>query len=71
VANFWREDVHQYTVLQRVFETVLRCLNEPLPVASPAQAEWESTKKILKTTDIAREIAAQKERGWKLKRKER
>jgi len=29
-------------------ETVLRCLDEPLHVASPAQAECESTKKILK-----------------------
>jgi hypothetical protein len=27
---------------------VLRCLDEPLPVASLAQAEGKSTKKILK-----------------------
>jgi hypothetical protein len=34
-------------VEERVFETVPRCLDEPLPVGSPAKAERESTKKIL------------------------
>jgi len=48
VARSQREDVHQYTVPQRVFETVLRCLDEPLHVASPVKAERESTKRILK-----------------------
>jgi transposase len=48
VANSRREDDQQYTVEQRAFETVLRCLDEPLHVASPAQAACESTKKILK-----------------------
>jgi hypothetical protein len=38
------EDVHQHTVTQRVFETVLRYLDEPLHVASLARAERESTK---------------------------
>ncbi len=32
-----REDDQQYTASERAFETVLRCLDEPLPVASPVQ----------------------------------
>jgi hypothetical protein len=38
------EDVHQHTVTQCVFETVLRYQDEPLHVASLARAERESTK---------------------------
>src|SRR5205823_2208653 len=47
-ASSRREDDQRYTVYERAFETVLRCLDEPLHVASAAKAESESTKKILK-----------------------
>jgi len=46
-ASLQSEDVHQYTVAQRVFETVLRCLDEPLRVAAAKVAERKSTKRIL------------------------
>jgi hypothetical protein len=62
VVSSWREDVHQYTVSQRVFETVLWCLDEPLHVASPARAECESTKKILKQNRHRWEITTQTSR---------
>jgi hypothetical protein len=48
VASSRREDDHQDTVKKRAFETVPRCLDEPLHVASAVKAEGESTKKILK-----------------------
>jgi hypothetical protein len=47
VATFPRKDDQQYTVKQRVFETVLRCLDEPLPVAQAVRAERKSTKNTL------------------------
>jgi hypothetical protein len=46
-ARFQREDVQRYTVPQRVFETVLRCLDEPLQsavVASAAEEHEEDTE---------------------------
>ena len=46
-ARFQREDVHRYTVAQRVFETVLRCLDEPLRVAEAQKLDRKSTKRIL------------------------
>jgi hypothetical protein len=47
VAPSQREDDQQYTVRQRVFETVLRCLPEPLHVALTVNAEQKSTKNTL------------------------
>jgi hypothetical protein len=46
-ARFQREDDHRYTVAQRVFETVLRCLDEPLRVAEAQKLDRKSTKRIL------------------------
>ncbi|GAC1346743.1 MAG: hypothetical protein NVSMB27_10860 [Ktedonobacteraceae bacterium] len=48
VVNSQREDDHLYAVKQRAFEIVLRCLDEPLPVAEPAKDACESTKKVLR-----------------------
>jgi len=48
VATSQREDDQQSTASERVFETVLRCLDEPLPVASSPKDGDESTKKTLK-----------------------
>jgi hypothetical protein len=47
VATFRRKDDHQYTVKQRVFETVPRCLDGPLHVAQLARAKHKSTKNTL------------------------
>src|SRR2546426_2751080 len=66
LATSQREDDRQYTVKQRVFETVLRCLDEPLPVAKPAKEACESTKKILKRNKHPRDGADErkdKEKG--------
>jgi hypothetical protein len=46
-ATSRRKDNQQYTVSQRVFETVLRGLDEPLHVAQTARAERKSPKNIL------------------------
>jgi len=46
-ARFQREDGQRYTVAQRVFETVLRCLDEPLRVAEAKKLDRKSTKRIL------------------------
>jgi hypothetical protein len=47
VATFQRKDDQQYTVSERVFETVPRCLDEPLPVAQAVRAERKCTKNTL------------------------
>src|SRR4051812_35986275 len=73
LATSQREDDHQYTVKQRVFETVLRCLDEPLPVAEPAKEACESTKKILKRNKHPRDGADKrkdKEKGPSTERRE-
>jgi hypothetical protein len=46
-GNIPGEDDQQSTVKQRVLETVLGCLDEPLPMASAVHAEGESMKNIL------------------------
>jgi hypothetical protein len=47
VATFQRKDDQQYTASERVFETVPRCLDEPLHVAQSVRAERKSTKNTL------------------------
>jgi hypothetical protein len=68
VATFRRKDDQQYTVKQRVFETVPRCLDEPLHVAQSARAERMSTKNTLYKNRHPRDVAADR---WDEKRKER
>jgi hypothetical protein len=46
-AAFQRKDDQRYTASERVFETVPRCLDEPLHVASSVRAERKSTKNTL------------------------
>jgi len=60
VATSEREDDHQSTVKQRAFETVLRCLDEPLPAAQRAKEACESTKKILKKNRHRSSVAAER-----------
>jgi hypothetical protein len=60
-------------VKQRVFETVLSCLDEPLPVTEPAKDASESTKKILKRNKHPRDVADErkdKEKGPSTERRE-
>jgi len=67
VATFQRKDDQQYTVPERAFETVLRCLDEPLHVAPSVRTERKSTKNTLyKNRHPPFDVAADR---WDEKRK--